>query len=288
MAMNIFLQIGLLFAFSINVSAGISVRKIGDLESVLNECSGMEYYKKKFIIAHNDSGDRSRIFLINQEGKVIRTIEVLKAKNNDWEDITSAPDGRLFIADVGNNLNSRKDCQIYILEKNFLDNKESEVIAKKITFVYEDQKEYPPSKTEMYYDAEAVFWMKDSIYIITKCRSKPFTGRSYVYVLPDKPGTYKARKIGEIPFCSRGWMFCSVTAADYYPKTNTLAVLLYGKLVLIKNFPENRFWEGEISTHGFLGIKQRESLTFFGPNSWLMSDEKSRLGGGYLYLISNN
>ena len=285
--MKVLIQIVLLIVFSAPVNAGIIVKKIGDLETTLNENSGLEYYKNKYLIALNDSGDDPSIYIINNQGIIIKTIDVLGAKNNDWEDITSSLDGRLFIGDIGNNLNTRKECQIYILNKEFLTFENNKATAEKIIFTYEDQKGFPPNKKELYYDAEAMFWMKDSIYIITKCRSEPFTGRSFVYVLPDKPGTYKARKIGEIPFCSLGWMFCSVTAADYHPQSKTLAILLYGKLVLINNFKGNKFWDGEIKTYNIPGIKQRESITFIDSKNWYMSDEKTRgLGGGNLYKVA--
>ena len=79
--------------------------------------------------AHNDSGDKARLFAITQEGEVIcppflracpssaqgtssvwegHTIEI--AMNYDWEDI-AVLDGHLLIADTGNNGNARRDLE---------------------------------------------------------------------------------------------------------------------------------------------------------------------------------
>ena len=266
--------------------AGIGVKKIGELVSKLNESSGLEYYKGK-IITHNDSGGEPRIFVINENGEINRTIHLENAKNQDWEDITSSPDGRLFVGDIGNNSNKRKQLQIYVLEDDFLDDKDNMVASKKITYSYEDQTAFPPDKHGMYYNAEAMFWMSDSIYIFTKCDTEPFTGKSYIYVLPDQPGNYKARKIGEFNFCSTAWSFCAVTSADYHHKSKTLAILLYGKLVLFTNFDGNKFWEGDIKTHNIPTIKQREAITFIDKDHWYMTDERHhRLGGGNIYKIT--
>lgn len=275
----------LITLISLNSSA-IKVKKIGDLDSKLDESSGLEYYKGK-IITHNDSGGKAELYIINQNGEIERTIKIKDAENEDWEDLAAAPDGRFFIGDIGNNLNDRKECQIYILDDDFLDDDDNSVKSKKIEFEYKDQDDYPPKKDELYYDAEAMFWMGHNIYILTKCRSKPYTGRSFVYVLPDEPGDYKARKIAEIPFCSTGWMWCSVTAADYDQASNTIAVLLYGKLVEISNFQGDRFWEGSFETHNIHGIKQREAIAYIDSDSWYMTDEWRRgLGGGNLYEVT--
>ncbi|MBD3636558.1 MAG: hypothetical protein HUJ25_04385 [Crocinitomicaceae bacterium] len=283
-----FLTISLLFCLILTpVNAGIRIKKLADLESELSESSGLEYYMNKYLITHNDSGNKAIIYVINEHGKILKEIEIKDADNDDWEDLTCSADGTLYIGDIGNNENKREKCQIYVVKSDFFKTKDGDVKSDKITFEYEDQQEFPPAKAELHYDAEAIFWMKDSIYILTKCRSEPFSGRSFVYVLPDKPGKYKARKIGEIPFCSLSWMFCSVTSADYDPKSNTLVVLLYGKIIFISDFPGNRFWEGKFESHTIWNIKQREAITFIDANNLYMSDEYSKkVGGGNLYKVT--
>ncbi|MEX1002756.1 MAG: hypothetical protein WDZ35_11630 [Crocinitomicaceae bacterium] len=255
-----------------------------DLPKELEETSGLVLYLNKYLITHNDGGNSNHIYILNLEGELLKTIEVDEAKNRDWEDLAVDKIGRLFIGDFGNNDNTHKKCRIYILRDDFIIDENNRVNAEKITFTYEDQKEFPPPADQMNYDTEAMIWMKGKIYLFTKCRSKPYTGKSAVYILPDEAGTYEAKKLGEISLCKWGWQFCSVTAADYHPETNQLVILTYTHLHLFSNFPGNRFWEGSISSHNLVGIKQREAICFKNKNEWYMTDEyKKGLGGGNLY-----
>lgn len=56
---------------------------------------------------HNDSGDKNRIFLINNDGKWQNTIYLNGAQNRDWEDIAmssfSDNENYIFVADFGDN-----------------------------------------------------------------------------------------------------------------------------------------------------------------------------------------
>lgn len=286
--MKLKIGISLLFVWlSVIVHAGLKVSKISKLPEKLKESSGLVYYKGKYLISHNDGGNKNLIYILDLNGNIKKTIKVDEAKNVDWEDLTMDDKGKLYIGDFGNNLNSRKNNKIYILKKDFEKDENQQVNAKKITFSYEDQRKFPPSQKKMNFDAEAFFWKDDSLYILTKCRTKPFTGISNIYVLPDKPGKYKARKIGTLNLCSVHWQWCSVTSADYDPKSKTLAVLVYSKLYLIKGFPGNEFWKGKISTYSLPGIKQREAITFKDSKSWYMTDEYKRgIGGGNLYEVT--
>jgi len=281
----LFLFIGLLTSLS-GSSSGIKMVKIAKLPNIMYETSGLIYYKDKYIITHNDGGNKSEIYLLNLKGELVKTIDVDEINNKDWEDIATDKAGRLYIGDFGNNLNKRKKCVVYILKKDFSTDKNRRVNPKKIEFTYEDQKKFPPKKENLNYDAEALIWMKDSLYIFTKCRSKPFTGISKIYSLPDKEGKYEAKLIGQIQFCKSNWQWCSVTAADYNPETKTLVLLTYSKLYVISKFKGSQFWTGKIKSYNLPTLKQREGICFKGPNSWYMSDEYKRgLGGGNLYTL---
>jgi hypothetical protein len=273
---------------SLSAFAGLGVKKIASLPTKLYESSGLIYYKNKYLITHNDGGNKSEIYILNLKGELINTIAVDRAKNIDWEDLAMDKKGKLFIGDFGNNLNQREKCKIYILKKNFEQDENQKINAKQISFVYEDQDEFPPKKkTDLNYDCEAFFWMKDSLYILTKCRSKPFTGVTNIYVLPDKPGNYKARKLGSLQLCSFHWQWCSVTAADYHSPSGTLAVLVYSKLYMISDFPEARFWEGKMKSYNLPGIKQREAICFKTASSFYLTDEfRKGIGGGNLYELN--
>lgn len=267
--------------------AGLGIKKIASLPTKLYESSGLIYYKNKYLITHNDGGNKSEVYILGLQGKLLKTITVDEAKNTDWEDLAMDEIGRLYIGDFGNNLNQREKCKIYILRKDFELDENQKVNAKQISFVYEDQEEYPPKKVNFNFDCEAFFWMNDSLYILTKCRSKPFTGITNIYVLPDKPGKYKARKLGSIQLCSMHWQWCSVTSADYHSPSGTLAILVYSKLYLISNFSENRFWEGTMKSYNLPGVKQREAICFKSSSSLYLTDEyRKGIGGGNLYEVN--
>ena len=65
-----------------------------NLSTVINETSGLVYWKKK-IWTHNDSGGEPAVYQLNREtGSIERTIIINNAINVDWEDI--AQDNRFF------------------------------------------------------------------------------------------------------------------------------------------------------------------------------------------------
>jgi sugar lactone lactonase YvrE len=243
------------------------LKKIADLSKKVVETSGLAFYQNKYLITHNDGGHKSEIFVLNLEGGIVKKINVKDTKNRDWEDLAQDDAGRLYIGDFGNNANSREKCQIYILPSNFLDKKE--VTPKKITFTY---------------DCEAFFWKDDKLYLLTKCRTKPFTGESRVYEIPAIPGKHKAKYLGSVFLCNSGWRFCSVTSVDYHAKSNTLAILTYSKLYLISNIKGNDFWNGKVKSYSLPVVKQREAICFKNKSTLYVTDEQKRgLGGGNLY-----
>lgn len=276
----------LIFGSSV-IAQKVQVKKICDLEKKFYETSGLVLLHDKYLITHNDGGNKSEVYLLDTTGKLMLTIDVDEAKNEDWEDLALDDKGRLFIGDIGNNYNQRKKLHFYILRSGFELDKNQRVNADKITFTYEDQTAYPPEKNKMNFDAEAFIWKDDKLYIFTKCRTKPFTGISNVYVLPAKPGKYVAKKIGSFQYCSSAWQLCGVTAADYNPSTKELIVMTYSRLHVYANFPGHQFWKGKHTVYNLPGIKQREAICYRGKNSWYMTDEYKRgFGGGNLYKVT--
>jgi hypothetical protein len=138
---------------------------------------------------HNDSGDRARIFPIRLDGSVVippfvsrrdtsdrpedpsvvyEGIHIEGAVNIDWEDIAIDGD-TLYIADVGNNGNARRDLAVYVVKEP---NPEATLQAhalKRIPIAYPDQKAFPDEK--WHFDCEAVFVFRGKLYFITKHRA---------------------------------------------------------------------------------------------------------------------
>ena len=63
--------------------------------------------------AHNDSGDRARIFALRSDGSLMASLDVPGAEATDWEDIAVGPGGDLLLGDIGDNKSVRKDIDIY-------------------------------------------------------------------------------------------------------------------------------------------------------------------------------
>ena len=73
---------------------------------------------------HNDSNGKADVFLVGFDGKLKASYHLQDAENRDWEDICVATIGRrnfLIVGDVGDNAESRKECQLYLFEEPILD-----------------------------------------------------------------------------------------------------------------------------------------------------------------------
>jgi hypothetical protein len=61
---------------------------------------------------HNDSGDRARVFAIDDHGATLRQYALTGASADDWEDIALDGD-TLYLGDIGDNNESRADIVVY-------------------------------------------------------------------------------------------------------------------------------------------------------------------------------
>jgi len=84
---------------------------LGLLESdAINEASGLAASRRNAGVfwVHNDSGDRNRIFALNELGEHLSVYTIAGARNWDWEDIATGPgpdSGRtyIYIGEIGDN-----------------------------------------------------------------------------------------------------------------------------------------------------------------------------------------
>ena len=151
--------------------------------SPLKEASGLVKSRlwKGVFWTHNDSADEPRIFPIRKNGQIIKPawmknyggIRIPDAVNVDWESITTDDKGNLYIGDFGNNHSTRRDLCIYVVEEPYPEQTVITNTRKKISYYYPEQKRIPSLKNN--YDAEAMFWKKGKLYILTKHRSDTYT-----------------------------------------------------------------------------------------------------------------
>ena len=206
----------------------------------LRECSGLVASRRHpgVFWSLSDSGNTSHIFALDAAGRILRAVRVEGARNVDWEDIAVDDAGFLYIADSGNNRSRRRDLGIYrVAEPDPARGAEAVPVAAHLKFRYPDQHGYPEAGA-LNFDAEALFWARGRLYILTKHRSDT---RTTLYRFPDTSGreevaleplhTFDVGE-GDLPF---GGM---VTAASVTPDGHTLAVLTYHAVLLFER-PED-------------------------------------------------
>lgn len=252
------------------------------LPKKLKEVSGITYFPETGMLwALEDSGNANKIYGLNAQGEIAKTITIANATNIDWEDITKDKAGNLYIGDFGNNDNIRKDLCIYRIDKSAL-GKENAVSSYKISFAYPEQKDFPPKKTQMFYDVEGFFEFKNNFYLFTKNRSKNFDGTAYIYKIPNAAGTQKATLIGTFKTCSN-YNHCAITSATISPDMKKVVVLCHDKLVLFQGFKGDNFHKGTQTEIDLDHFSQKEAVAFKDNKTLLIADEKTKKVGGKVY-----
>lgn len=206
-------------------------------------------------------------------------VAVKGARNRDWEDLAS--DGEyLYIADLGNNLNKRRDLGFYqVPEPGLKDSETAE--ASFIPVYYSDQQAFPPLWGPWPYDCEAAFVFEDKLYVLTKERPGP--GRLWcqaestrLYRL-DTRDTEKPNALILVDQKENmgGW----VTAADCSPDGSRIAVLVESPVSSIWLFERpaqgDRFLsQGKAKRFIFHGAGPLEAICFLDPETLLFTSEK--------------
>lgn len=215
------------------------------LPAQLAEASGMHIATPDSLWWHNDSGGRSSLYLTNGQGQLLAEVPVPHAVNNDWEDLSTDPQGRLYIGDFGNNANRRRDLRIYIFDP-------AASSTDSILFSYPDQTAFPPPPHQAAYDMEAFFWWNDTLHLFSKNRLVTGNYLTRHYTLPAAPGQYVATLVDSLLLPHR-----VATAAAIRPDGSQVAILsyLYRRILgfipvtrttvfLWEDYPGSRFLQG--------------------------------------------
>lgn len=247
----------------------------------LEENSGLIATGENSYWTIEDSGNADEIYNVNGQGKLLRTLKVKNANNRDWEDLARDDQGNVYIGDFGNNGNSRKDLAIYKIPDPEIE-KGEKIDSEKIEFHYPEQKKFPPQKKDRLYDTEAFFYRNDSLFIITKNRTVPFTGEALIYKIPAKKGNHTAERIGSFKLCTES-IACMVTSADISPDGKTFVLLGYGRLWIFKNYKREDIGLSVPKVVTLTIGTQLESVCFKDNRTLLLSDERNGNSGGNLY-----
>ena len=239
------------------------------------ETSGLEIINNNFITI-NDSGNPSNLYYLDIDGNILFRRMFTELKNNDWEDLT-ADDEFIYIADIGNNFDTRDNLRIIKTPINSQNN-----FFEIINFHYPEQLDFSFKQSSMY-DAEGLISIGDYLFIFTKNRAKKITE---IYRLPKKAGNYKAKLIGEIDVES------IVTAADYNNEMKLLALTSTFDfneyfIIVIENFDPSKLNNNKIKKFRIpIAKTQVESIKIINKSSFWITSEAELLGKPKLYKIS--
>ena len=253
---------------------------LANLPSTMKEVSGTETVINSALIwMLNDGGNKSKIYGLNPDGKIIETLKI-DAKNNDWEDLTSDNEGNLYIGDFGNNLSKRKNLAILKVAAKDLKS-DSLVKVERISFKYPNQKKYPPKKKQLHFDCEAFFFYNDSLYLFTKSRVKNNFGKTNLYKIPAKRGEHEAIYVDTFNTCDD--LECWVTSADISADGKKVVLLNHKSVWIFSEFESDNFLSGTAEEYPFDHKSQKESVCFINSNTVYITDEKAHGAGGNLY-----
>lgn len=273
-----------LMAFLVNCSNYGQLTFVTKLPKKLNENSGIVSLEDSKIWVIEDNGNPDKIYEVGFNGDLLKEYKVSNAKNKDWEDLTKDAEGNLYIGDMGNNHNDRKDLVIYKIP-NPVNEPGDKIAAEEIRFHYPEQKEFPPEAKNFIYDAEALFYSGGALFVITKNGARPFTGQALVYKIPARAGKHKAQLVSSISLCEEQHA-CRVTGAATSPDQKTVVLLGYGKIWVFTDFKGNVFTEGSMRTIDLGATTQLEAVCFMNDTTLLISDEQSHGTGRNLYSYS--
>ncbi|MGH1335105.1 MAG: T9SS type A sorting domain-containing protein [Aureispira sp.] len=262
------------------IACSQNLRLVTAMPSVLSENSGLLFSPQGRLWLHNDSGDSAKLYEIDTFGVVQQSILVNGVQAVDWEDITQDPQGRVYVGDFGNNSNNRQNLAIYRLPS--LDSLTgNSTTAETIRFYYPEQTAYPPANTALKYDAEALIYYQDSLYIFTKDRTNPHQGYTWLYRVPADTGYHAAELLDSFNTQQTNVIF-EVTGAALSPNGQQLALLGATRLWLFSNFSNGRFFDGNVQVLNFSGISQKEALDFASNSLLYIGNESSLLGAAEL------
>ena len=230
--------------------------------STLNELSGLVKSRRFDDVywAHNDSGDQARLFAIDHLGKIIfpsflagefygevsargKTpwpgLPILVAANVDWEDIATDAE-HLYIADMGNNGNARRDLGVYVIPEP---NPRAAELTRPVSFLpirYPEQREYPAKL--WHYDSEALFVFQDKLYFITKHRQPGKIDKFEVGAVLYRLDTRYTDRFNILTRVDTHSVMSVATGADLSPDGRYLAVISYRDLWLFEKPVANDQW----------------------------------------------
>jgi hypothetical protein len=241
-----------------------TIERVGKMNKAeVMESSGIELAAGGDFWTQADGGNLPVLYKVDATGKLLNTLEVPNAANQDWEDLAQDEKGHLYIGDFGNNENKRQNLRIFRLNEHQPNQVDT------IRFAYADQKMFPPKKADRNFDCEAFFYHRDHLYLFTKDRGKNELVK--VYKVPAKPGSYEAVAVDSIQISTM------ITAADISPDGKKMALLGYGNIYLFDISGNDDFFSGKKYCIPFEKTGQAEALVFINNTDFVFTNEGGKI-----------
>jgi len=254
---------------------------------------------------HNDSGDKSRLFALDADWNVIippfmqgsyASTSVHQAKsgaktkkngwpgntikaasNIDWEDIATDGD-MLYVADMGNNGNARRDLGVYVIpEPNPTATKDIRAL-KFLPVRFPAQQHYPAHN--WHYDTESIFHSDGSLYFISKHRQpgkiNGWEQGAVLYRL-DTQYTDQYNLLTEV---ERSDQILVATGADLSPDGRHLAIICYTDIWVFNKPEKGDRWLSAPARRLSLDHKQMktsEAVTWVNDHTLVLGNEERDL-----------
>lgn len=222
----------------------------------------------------NDSGDQPRVYPVHADGSVYTSVRepeapgvlIAGAINVDWEDIAVDSDNHLIVGDFGNNRNDRRDLVLYYIDEPS-PTAERTTVKKKLFFRYPEQTAFPAHAEQFNFDAEALFTVGTTVYILSKNRSDT---RTTLYRLDD-PQPHVTNVLTPVTSFDIGG---KVTAADASADGRRLVVTTYERIWLFETDGDHdRWFEGRVSSLGYV-VRGVEAVCFEDDAHLLLASER--------------
>lgn len=235
----------------------------------LRECSGIVASRKHpgVFWVHNDSGSPPQLFAIDAVGKHLAgPVQVIGATNRDWEDIAIDAQGRLIVADVGNNFSKRHDLRVYAMPEPEL-NASEVTVGTSLEITYPDQTRFPSPALD--FDCESVIAWEGELFLFTKHLTN---GRTRLYGLGiDNPPAGR-----EVRLLSEAVVHGPATGADISPDGRRVALLALREIWLFDAPSPRQVFQGGVR-HLSISMGQAEAVAFDGPESLLIVNEQREM-----------
>ena len=222
-----------LSAGAVELTGRVTHGELSEISGIVKSSYGDFYW------VHNDSGDSARIYAIDADSRPVKPPflrisadkwpghQIDNAWHTDWEDIALA-NGVLYLADVGNNGNARRDLGIYVVNEADPRTVTTMRALKFIPIRYPDQRRFPAE--QWHFDCEAVFVAEGKLYFLTKHRRPGEHASWEAGVKLYRLDTQHVDRENVLTFIGGRKDVVLATGADLSPDGTRLAVATYSAL----------------------------------------------------------